>query len=142
MITLTNVKILITIINIKLLIRLFANGVKRRPAPEDCDQWAAESEVGRQRVLWSLWLQGDSGGDLDDDHDHVDEGDDNVEPGAVEERGGARDPLEQGQVAPCEQGLLLLGEIHQNDQLPHLHIHHHYHHQDQQQFTKDYLFSV
>ena len=36
-------------------------------------------------------------------------------PGAAEERGGARDPLEQGQVAPCEQGLLLLGEIHQND---------------------------
>ena len=35
--------------------------------------------------------------------------------GAAEERGGARDPLEQGQVAPCEQGLLLLGEIHQND---------------------------
>ena len=63
-------------------------------------------------------------------------------PGAVEERGGARDPLEQGQVAPCEQGLLLLGEIHQNDQLPHLHIRHHNHHQDQQQFTKDYLFSV
>ena len=62
--------------------------------------------------------------------------------GAVEERGGARDPLEQGQVAPCEQGLLLLGEIHQNDQLPHLHIQHHYHHQDQQQFTKVYLFSV
>ena len=67
-------------INIKLLIRLFAVGVKRRPAPEDCDQRAAESEVGRQRVLWSLWLQGDSGGDLDDDHDHLDEGDDNVEP--------------------------------------------------------------
>ena len=60
-------------------------------------------------------------------------------PGAAEERGGARDPLEQGQVAPCEQGLLLLGEIHQNDQLPHLHIYHHYHHQDQQQFN---LFSV
>ena len=41
----------IAMINIKLLIRLFANGVKRRPAPEDRDQRAAESEVGRQRVL-------------------------------------------------------------------------------------------
>ena len=51
MITLTNVKILIAIINIKLLIRLFAVGVKRRLAPEDRDQRAAESEVGRQRVL-------------------------------------------------------------------------------------------